>query len=192
MMTLQDMVNNGSVTAEGAQLLASIGAEGASFVVHALPRSAGKSTAMDAVLAHAPADLPVTQFYGDEDECRALIAAGERGYVKVAEVGHHGFRGYLAGEEVPRIFRLVEAGYRLATSLHADTPEQVFEVFARNGVDATEAACLQYLIQVKVLGDPFADDTGRRIEAIHRVSRDPGTGGPVWERLYTAEEIPAA
>lgn len=188
MISLQDMVTNGSVSGEGAELLRGIGAAGSSFLVHALPRNAGKSTLTNAILAAAPADMPRHDFYGTSEEVEALVSLPTRGYVVVGEIGHHGRPGYLAGEEeVGQIFRLVAAGYSLASSLHADTVEEVFEVLARNGVARQAAASIRYFVQVRVFGDPMSPTASRAVEQIHEITPD---GGSTLSYERTAAHLP--
>jgi hypothetical protein len=171
MLTLPDLVANGTVTAEGAALLRGIGAGVQSFLVHSLPRNAGKSTVTEAILAEAPAGTPRHEFLGTVEERDTLAARDAKGYLAVAEMGHRGRPGYLAEEEITRAFELTEHGYALASSLHADTVDEVFDVLGRNGVSpATIARNVRYLVKVQPLGDPFAPDTKRIVEAIHELT----------------------
>ena len=186
-MTLDDLVANDTVPAAGAEVLRSIGAAGASFLVHSLPRNAGKSTVMEAVLGASTTSR--RDFLGTADEVEALSAGEVEGYVVVAEMGHRGRPGYLAGEEIERAFDLAVLGFSLASSLHADTVDQVVEVFAANGVAAsTLAAAVRYLIKVQPLGDPFDPATRRIIERVHRIDGADGAAGTqlvtevLWER----------
>lgn len=191
MITLTDMVANGSVTDEGADLLRRIAATGESFLVYALPRNAGKSTLTNAVLAEAPADVPRREFFGTPEEVAELSAHPDRGYLVVGEIGHRGRPGYLAGDEVERAFELVAAGYRLASSLHADSVAEVFEVLARNGISADAAVGIRYLVKVRGLGD-LADPTTRRVvEHINEVT-GVGTGGPAYSVLYQWAQQPTS
>lgn len=184
MLTLQDMTTGRSVSGEGAELLRSIGAAGRSFLVHARPRNAGKSTLTNAIVAEAPAALPRTEFFGTEQEVAQLSVAPTRGYLVVAEIGHRGRPGYLAGEEVPRIFELLAGGYALASNLHADTVPEVFEVLQQNGVSPRAAAAvIPYAIKVRALGDPEQPGTRRVVEQIHEITVGPD-GGPAWSLLY--------
>ena len=170
MLTLQDLVDNGTVAAEGADLLRQIGAGVQPFLVFSLPRNAGKSTVTEAILAEAPAGTPRPDFLGTQAERDDLLARSPAGYVVVAEMGHRGRPGYLAEEEIPRVFELVEHGYALASSLHADTDEQVYEVLAKNGVSPEAARGVRYLVKVQPLGDPFAEGTKRIVEWIDEVT----------------------
>jgi hypothetical protein len=176
---LGDLVANGSLEPAGADLLRAIGAGGHSFLVHALPRNAGKTTVTEAILAEAPSTSVRHDFLGSEAETEALLARPSGGeYLAVAEMGHRGRPGYLAGEEIVRAFDLAAHGYTLVSSLHADTVEQVVETFRSNGVDAaTIAANVRYLVQVRVLGDdPFASDVRRRVERVHELAVDEVAG----------------
>ena len=177
-MTLDEMVTRQSVSREGAELLRGIARGGHSYLVHALPRNAGKSTLTHAVLDEAPPSMPRQGFLGTAEELARLSAETRRGYLVVAEIGHRGPPGYLAGPEVVRTFQLVAQGWRLASSLHADSVQQVFDVLQDNGVDPAAAAAVRYLLKVRALGDPEAPGTRRVVEAIHEVTGVDG-GVPV-------------
>ena len=173
MLTIQNLVENGTVSAEGGELLREIGREVDSFIVYSLPRNAGKSTVTEAILAEAPDGTTRHDFLGTEEELERLRAgaAEPTGYLVVAEMGHRGRPGYLAEEEIVRAFALVRHGYPLATSLHADTVDELAAVLAANGVSAADvAAGVRHLVKVQPLGDPFAPDTRRIVEAIHEVT----------------------
>ncbi|MET9023438.1 hypothetical protein ABZV93_26045 [Actinopolymorpha sp. NPDC004070] len=177
------MVANGSVTDEGADLLRRIAASGESFLVYALPRNAGKSTLTNAILAEVAADVPRHEFLGTPEEVAELSTDPHRGYLVVGEIGHRGRPGYLAGDEVERTFELVAAGYRLASSLHADSVEEVFEVLARNGIPADAAAGIRYLVKVRGLGNLDDPSTRRVVEHVNEVT-GVGADGPEYSLLY--------
>lgn len=176
-MTLRDLVANHSIANDGAEVLRSIGAAGQSFLVYALPRNAGKSTVTEAIVAEAPESLPRLDFYGTEDEAVALSAAPARAYLQVGEIGHRGRRGYLADEEVVRLFDVLSGGtYSLASSLHADSVDGVFDVLRKNGVSSrVAAAVVSHVVKVRPLGDPDDPATPRVVEQIHAIT--PGDDG---------------
>ena len=183
MLSVQDLVDNGTVTAEGADLLRTIGSSTGPFIVYSLPRNAGKSTVTEAILAEAPPGTPRHDFLGTETERDELLGAAPAGYLVVAEMGHRGRPGYLAGDEIERAFEVAEHGYRLATSLHADDVGQLVEVLAANGISAERLRRnVRYLVKVQPLGDPFAPDTKRIVEAIDETT--PTDGGFATRRLY--------
>ena len=171
MLTIDDLVGNGTVSAEGGDLLRDIGRRVESFIVYSLPRNAGKSTVTEAILAEAPAGTARHEFLGTEEERDRLLAAAPTGFLVVAEMGHRGRPGYLAEEEIVRAFDLVRHGYPLATSLHADDVEGLVDVLVGNGVTVDDlAAGVRHLVKVQPLGDPFAPDTRRIVEAVHEVT----------------------
>lgn len=171
MLTLDDMVANGTISDKGAEVLRSIGSTGRSFLVYAGPRNAGKTTLTNAILAEAPAGLPRDEFNGTGPEVESLSAAPTRGYLLVGEIGHRGRRGYLAGEEVTRLFQLLGDGYSLASSLHAEAVDEVFDVLQRNGVaPAAAAAAVDYFIGIRALGDPDDPATQRVVEQIDEIT----------------------
>ena len=168
MLTLDDLVANGSVSADGAEILQGIGAAGSSFIVYSLPRNAGKSTVTEAILACGPPSMARHDFLGTPDEAAALTEHAADGWLCVAEMGHRGRPGYLAEDEIVRAFEVARHGYALATSLHADTVDGLYEVLAGNGVPASEvAATVRFLVKVQPMGDPFAPDCVRFVEAVH-------------------------
>jgi len=182
------MVANQSISDDGAVLLRAIAATGRSFLVHARPRNAGKTTLVQAIVAEAPASQPRQDFYGTEREAVALSAARTRGYLLVGEIGHRGRPGYLAGAEVARLFHLLADGYSVASSLHADSVDEVFDVLQDNGVDpATAAAAVPYLIKIRVLGDPDSQSAARVVEHIHEITS--GDDGPASSLLYQCDAL---
>jgi hypothetical protein len=169
-ITLSDMTASESVSASGADVLRNIAATGQSFLVYALPRNAGKTTLATAILAEAPSNVQQRQFLGTTQEVAALSTEPNPGYLIVNEIGHRGRPGYLAGHEVVRVFELVAKGWALASSLHADTVDEVFDVLGRNGVDPASARQVPYLIKVSPLGDPFDPATQRVVNEIHELA----------------------
>lgn len=185
MLTLDDMVANGTISDKGADVLRDIGSAGRSFLVYAGPRNAGKTTLTNAILAEAPAGLPREEFYGTDAEVESLSTVPTRGYLLVGEIGHRGRPGYLRGEEVTRLFQLLGDGYILASSLHAESVDEVFDVLRRNGVaPSAAAAAVDYFIKVRALGDPEDPATQRVVEQIDEItSPDSGaTHSPLYQR----------
>jgi type IV secretory pathway ATPase VirB11/archaellum biosynthesis ATPase len=184
-LTLDDMVANGTISDKGAEVLRGIGSTGRSFLVYAGPRNAGKTTLTNAILAEAPAILPRDEFNGTGPEVESLSAAPTRGYLLVGEIGHRGRRGYLAREEVTRLFQLLDDGYSLASSLHAESVDEVFDVLQRNGIaPAAAAAAIDYFIRIRALGDPHDPATQRVVEQIDEITSpdSSATRSPLYQR----------
>jgi type IV secretory pathway ATPase VirB11/archaellum biosynthesis ATPase len=191
LITLSDMVTTQSITEPGAEQLRNIAVTGQSFLVYSRPRNAGKTTLANAILAEAPPNMPQLQFLGTPQEAASLSAHPNRGYLTVAEIGHRGQPGYLTGQEVVRLFELVTQGWSVASSLHADTVEEVFDVLGHNGIDVVTAGQVRYLIKVNPVGDPFDPATRRVVEEIHRVVPQNGLA-PNTSLLYLRDDEEAA
>jgi hypothetical protein len=185
-LTLDDLTGNGTVAGAGAHLLREIGAGVQPFIVYSLPRNAGKSTVTEAILAAAPDGTPRHDFLGTEAERDELQAAVPSGYLVVAEMGHRGRPGYLAGDEIVRAFELVDHGYPLATSLHADDLAGAFAVLTGNGVGLSSVAKVRWFVKVQPLGDPFDPATRRIVEHVHEVAGLDAAGAPRAELRYEA------
>lgn len=183
-MNLDDLIANESIAPQGADVLRSIGRSGKSFLVHALPRDAGKTTVVQAILGESAPEIPRHEFFGTAEEVTALTGTPARGYLLVAEIGHRGRPGYLAGDEVPPIFDLVAAGYSLASSLHADSVEEVFEVLAANGVPASAASAIPYLIKIRMITNETGTHVRRVVDAIHQIDTAKGSGAAAAVLLY--------
>ena len=183
-MNLDDLITNQSISPDGADVLRIIARRQQSFLVHALPRQAGKTTVVQAILAEVPPNVARHEFYGTKQEIANLSAAPMPGYLVVAEIGHRGRPGYLAGDEVPPVFDLLSSGYSLASSLHADTVEQVFDVLAANGVPPAVAASVPYLIKVGMLKNDAGTHVRRVVDEIHEITTS-DSGEPSATLLYS-------
>lgn len=178
------MIDNHTISPGGADILRTIADTRQSFLVHALPQHAGKTTTVQAILAEVPPTVPRQEFFGTEQEFATLATAATHGYLLVAEIGHHGRPGYLAGPEVPPVFDLLSHGYALASSLHADTVDQVYEVLAANGVPKTVAARVPYLIKVRMLRNEAGTQVRRIVDEIHQITTASDNGAPSASLLY--------
>ena len=150
-LTLADLVRNGTMSPEIAATLATAGAERRSFVTIAIPRLAGKTMVMRAILAHAPDGTPVHQL--TEEAGPGLgIPAQAGGYLVMSEIAPAPFADYLWGPPVRRVFAALDRGFALATALHAPGVEEAFEVIcAENGVPDAHASHLALAIYIRTL-----------------------------------------
>lgn len=165
-LSLDDLVANRTMSPEIATTLRRAAAERRSFLVMAVPRFAGKSTVMRAMLAHAPANAPVRVLRSDGGDVDALLSGCRNGYLVVPEISRSAWApGYVWGEPVCRVFRGLADGVSLATALHAPGVEEAFEIIcAGNRVPDADAARLELVVYLRSLGaDPSAPD--RRVVA---------------------------
>jgi hypothetical protein len=123
MLSIVDLLEAGTFTADlAAYCLAAI-SRGASFMVGALPGGAGKTTVMGALLnfvppgvsLHAADSLPTIEW--------AAKFNRQRGCYICHEIGTGHYFAYLWGEPLRAYFELLRSGHMLATNLHADSLE---------------------------------------------------------------------
>ena len=170
-VTLFDMVQNGTMDAAVAATLWTIGEERRSFLTVAVPRLAGKTTVARAMLQFAPPDTVVHELSGELDEMARLRAAPDGGYLFVDEFARGGQSHYIWGEPVRRVFQTVQAGFSLATSLHASSLWEAFRLICEeNGVPDDDASRIDYVVYLVRMGD---EEHGyrRRVAAVYEVER---------------------
>ena len=183
--TILDIIRNGTLSAEMAATLWAAVDQRWSFVVTAIPRFAGKSTVMNAMLSLLPSQVPVHHLSGDEEEMGRLKeeAPTGRGYLVVGEFSQAPVPTYIWGPPVRRVFDTLTAGYSLATALHAPTLQETFDVICQgNGVTDEQASSIRLVLYIRRFGDDL-DTFWRRIAQIHEVERVEG-GRPVGRLLY--------
>jgi hypothetical protein len=168
-LDLQALVRNRTMSPEVAALLQAIGREQRSFLTLAVPRLAGKSTVMAAVLENARGGTPIRVL----DSNRAFLEAAQsqpEGYLVIPEVSPYAAApGYLWGEPVRRAFELTSRGYALATALHAPGVAEAFEeLCAGCGVPDELASRLEFTIYIRSLG-PWQRPRRRVVAQVHQV-----------------------
>src|SRR6266508_1023481 len=100
---LADQVANGTMSQEIADLLRRTTMDHKSFLVMAVPRLAGKTTTMRAMLAEQ--SKPVLALGYDGDEVDPLVAKAKGGYLIVPEISRGAWSaGYVWGDPVRRAF----------------------------------------------------------------------------------------
>jgi hypothetical protein len=170
-LTLADLVANGTMSPEIAATLRATAYGRHSFLVVAIPRLAGKSTLMAAMLAQAPRGAPVMRVGEDGADIAALAAASAGGYLVIPEISEYPVApGYIWGAPVRRVFAHVGKEVGLAAALHAPGADEAMEVVCRgNGVPDPEAAQIAIVVYIRSLGSDWRQPTGRRIATVHEV-----------------------
>ncbi|MSQ40698.1 MAG: hypothetical protein EXR55_03360 [Dehalococcoidia bacterium] len=154
-----------------------------SFIVTAIPRLAGKTTNMNAMLALMPQGIPVHRLSGDVEEMARLQRAATGGYLVVGEFSHAPVPTYTWGAPVRRVFEALSAGYSLATALHAPNLLDTFNVVCReNGITDAEASRIKLVLYIRRLGDS-PDTYWRRLAQVYDIERVEG-GQPAGRLLH--------
>ncbi len=192
-LDLTALVRNHTLSPAMAALCEAIGRERRSFLVFAVPRQAGKSTLIAAILECAPPGTPLHMLTSPAAFTVAELA-GSPGYLVIPEVAPYAVApGYLWGEPVRRAFALLEQGLSLATALHAPDLRSAIEVLARgNGVSFEALLRLEFAIEIRVLGNPGA--SRRVVHAVHqlRPAEDPGADAIEARPLHRRNEVSGA
>lgn len=142
-----------------------------SLLVMAVPRLAGKTTVMRAMLAELPGDVPIRAIGIDGDDIDALLAEARGGYFVIPEIAEGPWApGYIRGAPVRKIFKGVGNGVSLATALHAPDPETAFEIICgANRVPDEDAAKISLVVYLRSLGADWRKPERRVVATVHAV-----------------------
>jgi len=170
-LSLADLVANGTMSAAMAATLQATARARQSFLVVAIPRLAGKSTVMAAMLAHAPPGAPRRTVGDDGVDIDALAVASRGGYLVIPEISEYPVTpGYIWGAPVRRAFGHAGEEVALATALHAPGADEAIEVVCRgNRVPDEQAARIALVVYIRSLGRDWQRPTGRRIATVHEI-----------------------
>lgn len=166
-LSLSDLVANRTLSPGMAALLAAATAERHSLLNVAIPRMAGKSTVMDAVLDERPPEVPIYALGGRHGASLGIPEAGAAsGYLSFSEIASHSVTdAYLWGADVRQIFQgALDGGHAIATALHADGVDSAFGVIAENEVTDEQASQIKLVAYIRSIGEWSAPD--RRALAI--------------------------
>ncbi len=119
-LSIQHLVNVGTLSAEQAALMCLAVEHGASLFTAGGPSGAGKTTLANALMAHLPAGARIYVVAGNSDELNLPTDTSPL-YVLVSEFSDHPPPMYVAGEPARRIMSLINADRRVIGTLHAPT-----------------------------------------------------------------------
>ena len=198
-LTLADLVRNETMSPSIAATLAVAAEERRSILVIAIPRHAGKTTTMEATLAHTPADTAFHEMDTALGSDLGIPQTGDGGYLKMAEISQAPMTNYLWGEPVRQVFAALEGGFCLATALHAPGVDEAFEVICgQNAVPDDHAGRLDLAVYIATVGDDWQAPERRAIAEVREIDHVEG-GRPVGRTLHrwdqesdTFEDVEAA
>ncbi len=185
---LDDLVANGTMSRDIAETLRGIARDRRSLIVFAVPRLAGKSTVLRAILAERQASSPVMTIAEDGKDIGELIKKSAGGYLVIPEITQSGaMPGYIWGEDVRRIFKAAAEGVSLAATLHADGPDDAFAQICEGcGVPDGDASKIRYAVHLRSIGR-WEEPTRRVVQSVHAIEgvRD---GKPKLKLLHRWDE----
>ena len=141
-----------------------------SFVVFALPRLAGKTTVLRAILAERPTKSPLMTLAQDGTDIDQLIEKSAGGYLVIPEIAKGAaMPGYIWDADVRRIFKVAKEGVSLAATLHADGPEDAVEQICKGcGVPDAEASKIAFAVHLRSIGR-WEEPTRRVVQSVNAI-----------------------
>jgi type IV secretory pathway ATPase VirB11/archaellum biosynthesis ATPase len=167
---LDDLVANRTMSPAIAATLREIARDKRSFIVVAVPRLAGKTTVLRAILAERPASTPVKTVAEDDEALDQKIKKSSGGYLFIPEIAPSAaMPGYIWGADVRRIFKLAKEGVSLAATLHAEGPDDAFaQICDGCGVADDEASKFSFAVSLRSLGR-WEEPTRRVVATVHEI-----------------------
>ena len=163
-MSIVELISAGNLSPRLAAMLW-IGMErGASVIVAADPPSAGKTTTLTALLSLTPPET-IAYFTRGIGEPFAVPSrsASHPTYILINEMSDH-IPVYTWNDYARRAFELLAEGYSLATTMHADTVEEVVRQLQGDlGVPPQQIANLTFIIPLHI---GFAGSQRRRVREV--------------------------
>ncbi len=125
MLSIVDLIEDGTITAEMAALCWLVISGGASVMTGAGPGGVGKTTLMAGLLGFLPPGERIVTVAGSDVIRSALDGEVNPPATLLAhEIGSGRWFGYIWGRDAARFFRLSARGIRCVSCIHADDPEQ--------------------------------------------------------------------
>jgi len=159
-----------------------------SFIVVAVPRLAGKSTVLRAILAERPPSAPVLTLAEDGTPVDRLIEKAAGGYLVIPEITQSAaMPGYIWGADVRRIFETAKEDVSLAATLHAEGPDDAFaQICGGCGVADGEASRIAFAVSLRSIGR-WEEPTRRVVASVHEIG-GVERGRPKARLLYRWDE----
>ncbi len=153
-----------------AETLRGIARSRRSFIVFAVPRLAGKSTVLRAILAERPASSPVMTIAEDGQDIDELMKKSAGGVLVIPEITQSAaMPGYIWGQDVRRIFKAASDGVSLAATLHADGPDDAFAQICQGcGVPDVDASKIAFAVHLRSIGR-WEEPTRRVIQSVQAI-----------------------
>jgi hypothetical protein len=169
-LRLDDLVANRTMSRDIAETLRDVARARHSFIVVAVPRLAGKSTVLRAILAERPPSSPVTTLAEDGDVVDELLKKSVRGYLVIPEITQSAaMPGYIWGAAVRRIFKSIKEDVSLAATLHAEGPDDAFAQICEGcGVPDADAARVKFAVYLRSIGR-WEEPTRRVVQSVHAI-----------------------
>jgi len=191
-LSVVDLILANTVSVEIAACVAEAVGRGASFLTAAQPGGAGKTALLAALLGFLPGGVPIVTVDGPH-----VVAAAEEEETPQCylahEIGSGDWYGYIWGPVVARYLALAAGPHMVASCLHADTIEELYDTLESAPLKVPRSTLLQidFILFVHVdRVDAEARGYRRRVAAVYQSDREAGEHRPVfrWDRARDAFE----
>jgi type IV secretory pathway ATPase VirB11/archaellum biosynthesis ATPase len=185
---LDDLVANRTMSPDIAQTLRAVARAKRSFIVLAMPRLAGKSTVLRAILAERPASAAVVTLAEDGERVDQLLEKSAGGYLVIPEITPSAaMPGYVWGADVRGIVKALTESVSLAATLHAEGPDDAFAQICEGcGVPDADASKITYAVALRSIGR-WEEPTRRVVASVHEI-KGVERGRPKARLLYRWNE----
>lgn len=184
-LSLVDLIEAGTLSAKMAGELAALVRSGASFLTGAREGGAGKSTLLAGLLACLPpGEEIVTLLHPGAVKAAARTPAPGRCFL-CHEIGSGSWYGYLWGRAAADFIGLARQS-RIASCLHADTPEEMKAILLSQSAGETDFAQVGLLPFIRRIGGR------RRVTAVYIAGGGAPGAGPETSLASAASGAPGA
>jgi hypothetical protein len=163
-MSIIELIDAGNMDSRLAAMFWVAMERGASLIVAADPPSSGKTTTLSALMAFTPPDTAVyfTRGVGETFSLPDLSPAYHT-YILVNEMSDH-IPVYTWDDHARRTFELLAGGYRLGTTMHADTVDGVIAQLENDlSIPKAHVANLTFIVPIHI---GHAATTIRRVQEV--------------------------
>nr|MBI5455833.1 hypothetical protein [Candidatus Levybacteria bacterium] len=183
-VTIAELVRNNTMSADMAGLLWAAVDEKVSFLTAAVYRNSGKTTVAKAILSLRPKNVSLHYVSGSPEVTEKLLGVEKHGgYLVADEFSEADVPGYLWGDQIKHVFKMLKIGYSLQACLHAENAKDaILELTNKNGISDEEACQIQLVIFIEMFGTTLGD-AKRRVTEIYEVHRVEG-GSPMGHLIF--------
>lgn len=138
-LSIVDLINDHTLNIEMAAHLLYIVSHGASFLTAARPGNAGKTTLTQCLLTYLPPDAEIVTI-SDSSMLSTTPPSNQNGYTYYLchEIGSGRWFGYLWGDDVRKLFSLMNENHFIASCIHADFLDELREILLSEELNVAE------------------------------------------------------
>lgn len=187
-MSIIELIEAGNMDARLAGIFWLAMERGASLIIAADPPSSGKTTTLSALMSFTHPDTAVYFTCGEGEDFRLPpVSSAYETYILVNEMSDH-IPVYTWDDNARRVFQLLSEGYRLGTTMHANTTLEVIQQLeGQLSIPGYHVAHLTFVVPMYI-GRREGDGIIRRIQEVTVVQRN----GSAYKLVTVAEWAPAS